>query len=126
MKTKFPLCRQLGLLISHYSSLGGDVIDASQLESILAAAPVVHSNPEGSPAYDDDEMSDSKAWGKLTNYETHQGRVILIEPIVKDTAESILKDLVAYFENGLAPSPKEFSRYEQTIKRAQNFIKELK
>lgn len=101
-KEQFPLTRQLGLEVHEQMRQGRREavchnVRAADLEKLLEAAPVVYSKRSpaiGSPY--------STMW---TSYENNKGalsfaplgetaRLVGIQPIKKDTAESLLRELV--------------------------------
>lgn len=101
----YLLCKKAGLKITkqatyRYSPMAErgdgpeysgdiDVIQAKDVEAFLANAPAVdvYAWPYGDKTYwRTPNLSDNEG--------THQARLVMIEPIVKDTAESLLRELI--------------------------------
>lgn len=87
---KYPLCARAGLKVQHVEvrTIGAhipeDVIRAADVEKWLEGAPVVN-------AYNNDKVY----WSTNNDDgDTHTARLVMIEPIVKDTAESLLREIV--------------------------------
>lgn len=86
----YPLCKAVGLNVS---TAGGwkalvRVVPADDVEKLLAAASVVFSGPGIFPA--------EVVWNinQDTNFHTHSARLLLVQPIVRDSAEQLVTDLV--------------------------------
>src|SRR5271165_2014901 len=86
---KYPLCKQAGLQICLWNLC--DYVKAADVEALLANAPVVESYGERNEWYANGchRFSDN----------THTARLLLIEPIVNDTAESLLRALLKEYED---------------------------
>jgi hypothetical protein len=86
--TKFPLCEAAGLSVLRniWNDTGPRmIVSADELEAALAEAPVVYGR-----------SGDAKEWGKQPHrdeLDVYTGRLICIQPIVRDTAESLLREL---------------------------------
>lgn len=100
----------------------------AKLAKLLEAAPVVHYGERAHPTKGDGAMS--KYWteyeperdGTLTNY-THTARLVCIEPIAKESAKDVLRDLIALIDKEI---PKNyFSKYTDAkiIDRARAIFK---
>lgn len=95
--SKYPLCEKAGLGITQIPSNSVAAVNkpfvwAEEVERLLASAPVVtgHNN------------SPNSSWWAATDVElckhSHQARLLLIEPIKQDTAESLLRELIRCWE----------------------------
>lgn len=88
---KFPLCERAGLKIYHEGGEVGSVVYADDVEALLEKAPVVTGL--------NDTSSNNSWWtntdAALCNH-TSSARLIMIEHIQKDTAESLLREFAAY------------------------------
>lgn len=101
----FPLCNQAGLSFWKEYDSGITMILATDVEALLAKAPTVqmqHLNESGlvdehGPGWIAHEPS-TRMRGVGEGI-THVGRVVLIEPIQKDTAESLLRELMMAHES---------------------------
>lgn len=85
----FPLCRRAGLrtVTYVYHESYKDFVFAKDIEEFLSKAPVVYRNDA------DDE--DEQMWTyQQIEVDSHQARLVMIEPIQKDTAESLLRELL--------------------------------
>lgn len=92
-ETKYKLCKRAGLNITKRTDVYPahtdivDVIRAAEVEKLLEGAPVVRAR-----LYDNEVFGE---WfDKAHEQDTHTARLLLIEPIVKDTAEQILRELI--------------------------------
>jgi hypothetical protein len=89
--SKYPLTESLG--VASYQMDGHRYVRAADLERILEQAPVVHRY--GEPA-DDDYLW----WPKEREHceiARYAARLVCVQPIVKDTAESLLREFVDAF-----------------------------
>lgn len=95
MSERYPLIRSLGLYLEavmHREGFGESSytyrVNADELERVLEQAPVVYAR----------KLSDDSGWHHFNcepwSTDTHFGRVLCVQPIVKDTAESLLRELV--------------------------------
>lgn len=85
---KFKLCESAGLTLE-YGNVGftfKHVIPASEVEALLANAPMV---------YGSTDMTRAGMWANTVwPPDTHTARLVCISPIVRDTAEGLLRELV--------------------------------
>lgn len=88
MASAFPLLTAAGLRVQN----GWDVVLASDVEAWLQAAPVVYGHLDGD-GY-------ACAWGEGVapddKESTHTARLLCVEPIVRDTAEGLLRAFIAH------------------------------
>lgn len=120
MPTEFPLCKAAGLVVcrgqlSLHGAMGDlrDWLHADDVEAMLAKAPVV-----GAYRHDTDMGVDRWAADEFTlGRRTHTARLVCIEPIQRDTAEGLLKELLEHFERPQA-KPREL------IERARRLLGE--
>ena len=98
MQDKYKLCKRAGLNITKRTDVYPahtdivDVIRAAEVEKLLEGAPVVRAR-----LYDNEVFGE---WfDKAHEQDTHTARLLLIEPIVKDTAEGLLSELLRYRSN---------------------------
>lgn len=63
-------------------------VRAADVEAMLAKAPVVYGNTE------DGWMNKCPSRGTPDDWHTHTARIIAVSPVVNDTAESLLRELV--------------------------------
>lgn len=102
-ETKYKLCKRAGLEIQEHRVIVGfsrgeygleeaDFVRAADIEKLLEGAPVVRAR-----LYDNEVFGE---WfDKAHEQDTHTARLLLIEPIVKDTAEGLLSELLRYRSN---------------------------
>ncbi len=103
--TDYPNCRAAGLSVREtYEScstyLKAQVISAADVERLLADAPVVY----GQIKNIDGGLSKDKYWcaTQIGNCgETHTAKLLCIQPIVRDTAESLLREALAGNTHGV-------------------------
>ena len=86
---KFELCKRAGLELQVLSICGEPYILAADIEKLLAEASVVHGRIDGDFGWYHRTVVD---WHTLT----HTARLIMVEPIKKDTAKSLLREAVEY------------------------------
>lgn len=100
--SKFPLCKAAGLNIKsdviyrgecHHNPDIFDAIYASSVEALLVSATVV---------YGGESIIWTQRQSCLTQ-DTHSARLLLIQPIVKDTTESLLRELIHARTHGIKP-----------------------
>lgn len=122
MQDKYKLCKRAGLNITKRTDVYPahtdivDVIRAADVEKLLAGAPVVRAR-----LYDNEVFGE---WfDKAHEQDTHTARLLLIEPIVKDTAESLLKELI---EADMTPPANEFPKKLYDILERAKRILEVK
>lgn len=87
---KFPLCKQLGVQVF---GLSNPIIYAADVERMLAQAPVVYGrfiNDYQADAFSADEYQGLDP----REVDTHTARLLCIQEIRQDTAESLLRELV--------------------------------
>jgi hypothetical protein len=118
----FPLCKKAGLSILNYTICAGvgRWIQASDVESLLANAPVVVSQAP-------DVKAANIGWYRerehLHDKYNFSARLLLIEPIKRDSAESVLRDLVAYenkISNDIYGKPN--TEYGALMERARKLL----
>lgn len=103
---EFKLTRALGFEI--YGSLGSKFVNASDLEALLAKGVRVYGA----------EYGDAKrlgGWDCYENGRTHTALLIGIEPIRKESAEDVLRDLCEYIEGN--PNAIPFDRIKERARR---------
>lgn len=116
--TKYPLCEELGLTIETRYILAAD------LERILSQAPVVDMveacQMGGKSFYRTITMADKD------DAATHTARLIGIKPIVKDTAESLLKEILEQLDLRLKEYGGGFYKFEASdaLERARKLLEE--
>lgn len=105
--SKFPLCERAGLTIGYFTSgqrgetyAATPAIHAGAVEALLEKAPVVQAKRfcKNSALTLGGQFS---AWShefEIAQDSTHTARLIMIEPIQRDTAESLLRELMASYE----------------------------
>jgi len=104
---QFPLCKKAGLEIDDQSPYW---IPAADVEKLLAQAHVVTGLKHADYGWTFDQHKQ--------NCDTHQARLLLIEPIQKpDTAEGLLREFTEYFN-----SPGDYSRLQALAKRASRLL----
>lgn len=95
-KSKYPLCEAAGLEVVPKKKidellLPQDYVRASEVERMLSEAPVVY-------GFDAHQGSDKRAWlfdeRKNEDFQTHTARLVCIQPVQRDTAESLLRELI--------------------------------
>lgn len=98
--TDYPLIKQMGLELRElysppHNSFGKPqdlgkfrCVDADDLERALAAAPVVYKKDAPGHVYSPLKNCD----------DTHTARLLCVQPIVRDTAESLLRDLLEEYD----------------------------
>lgn len=83
--SKFELCEKAGLKIEPcrhgFSSVYDDVVRASDVESLLARAPVVY----GVENIEKNSLKHLRDWADGVS--THTARLLMIEPIVRESEE---------------------------------------
>lgn len=114
--TKYPLCEELGLTIETRYILAAD------LERILSQAPVVwgQKNKYGVTEwgqYNDEQMETEGP----SPFDTHTARLIGIKPIVKDTAESLMRDYLVEYEKFMRGEGDSIS-VEPWVKRVRKLL----
>jgi len=86
-EAKYPLCARAGLKLIERCLGGGTHIRAADVEKMLEGAPVVRAR-----------MYDNEVFGewfdKAHEQDTHTARLVMIEPIVKDTPEMLLREYI--------------------------------
>ncbi len=85
-KPRYPLIALLGIAVPEIN--GDGYIFAADLERVLESAPVVKSYPQA--------MEVNNWFGHDSSGYTHTARLLCVQPIVKDTAESLLRELATY------------------------------
>lgn len=95
--SRFPLCEKAFPLMKCYEPNAGRgepfyYYRAADLEAKLASAPVVYVENHANFGWSGQEKNDSGDW--IGTEATHSARLLLVEPIAKDTAESLLRELV--------------------------------
>lgn len=108
----FKLCKKAGLTFmrSHWAGHAeGDgfqyVVSASDVEKLLRDAPVVASN-YGQHTWVREDKDDPEEFNNIIEqgYETSvTARLLMIEPIVKDTAESLLREMLEGYDKNETP-----------------------
>jgi hypothetical protein len=89
MSDKYPLCRKAGLGVRIWNA---PHVLADDVERLLESAPVVY-GLRNRDRWDFSEIN-------TDSIDTHSARLLLIEPIVRDTAESLLRELIRTAESG--------------------------
>ena len=119
MSNEFPLVKRLGLeVVRSQITKEPDLwtvpyVSAQALESLLAQAPVVSIEQHKNFGWTGAEKDD----GELFDSCTHTALLLGIQPIIKDTAESLLRELVSYCEEiGFA------QRKDELYKRAKALL----
>lgn len=97
--TSFPLTESLGVQVhgsadETYNGFGGTMVSqpfvfVADLERALEQAPVVYG-----------VASDPYNWGPVKSTDTHSARLLCVQPIVRDTHESVLRELVRIADSG--------------------------
>ncbi len=96
-KELYPLCKAAGLSVYPGGAGMNVYCFAADVEALLSAAPVVY-------GWTNAEIN-KQFWSNEPNTEgssypnSHTARLVCIEPIVRDTAESLLKELVDCTDN---------------------------
>lgn len=114
--SQFPLSRAAGLGIWYDAEWTHDgkgfvahMIEADQVEKMLAEAPVVYGHGkswiEGGPNHD-------------PVISTHSAKLVCIEPIKRDTAESLLRELVESDEQ----EGRYGNRHQEALLRAKRLL----
>lgn len=100
---KYPMIERLGLEINTNNQFVNytQVVKASDLEQLLARAPVVNLVKMSEFVYEASALAEY----------THNCLAVGIQPIRKDTAEQILKDFVSACEK-IECKPNEYSRLD--------------
>lgn len=92
--SRFPLCEKLGLYVSpaHFYDMRAleekePALRAADLERILESAPVVYGQPN---------IVGVLSWSnfRLESGDTHTARLVAVEPIVRESAEDVLRAIV--------------------------------
>lgn len=115
-ESKYPLIEQLGLTALSAKPLGADsyvyrdVVLASDLERVLEQAVKVTKQDEKFTAY----WNEPDVKGANPENSTHTALLINIQPIVKDTAESLLRDLI-HFEDKSRLHPEFIARARRLL-----------
>lgn len=136
---KYPLCKRAGLSISleerYQSGLFTDgtlpsmrgqifgLINAKDVEAFLEKAPVVYGYWEGKNSEDNPTGWYHENYKESCGEEwiEHQARLILIEPISKDTTDSLLRELVkGYKDCGTKQDGNEF--VNEIVERARKIL----
>jgi len=89
---RFPLCEQLGLEIQQ-TWPGCSVVLAENLERVLEQAPTMSSQKNDLGLWRALQPSPAEIF-KPYPLDTHTARLLCIQPIVKDTAESLLREIL--------------------------------
>lgn len=100
-ETKYPLCARAGIaIIKQHGFYSPDkpfeFIEAADVEKLLEGAPVVYCRDTGG----------GTAWRPCGKERedlvdpTHTARLVMIEPIVKDSAERLLSEMIEKVESG--------------------------
>lgn len=111
MTARYPLCQALGVKVFRTLPEECDWVDAVDLEAILAAAPVV--SKEESANY----------WANFKSpIHTHTARLLCVQPIVKDDAESLLKELIAIEKSSRMGQVDAHKDLHALIARARNLL----
>jgi hypothetical protein len=101
--TEFKLCKAAGLNVRYDLT-----IFASEVEALLANAPVVYCTQNGDSLKDNIQTWQDSAFTLYSSKATHTARLILIEPIKKDTAKSLLRELLDN-NDGITAYPEDWS-----------------
>lgn len=94
--TQFPLTRKAGLMPKSEAMVHAclrchdPLIRLADVEKLLANAPVVNAHKLPDMPFG--------GWTQEKFGDTHTARLVLIEPIVRDTAESLLREMIADHE----------------------------
>ena len=96
--TDFKLCREAGLNVLHAYSPSDAYIRAADVEALLAQAPVAYGIKTREGNYCFDSQADRK---ELPAYDL-QCRLIMVTPIVRDTAESLLREMIKNHDRHLS------------------------
>ncbi len=115
--TEYPLCAKLGLQPSQVttsdgSSTLGEYVPAGALERVLASAPVVF----GCQTIEKDSLKRLRDW--QDDGTTHQARLLMVEPIVKDSAEGLIAEIVERYKHW-TQAPKDF---DDLFERAKKLV----
>lgn len=111
-QSKYPLCEALGVYIHPACATKlFDWIAPADLERVLEQAPVVKCTADGQTTFDDDTTSISA---------THTARLICIEPVRRETAEDLLRELVEQFKN--RGDPKWLTTVTECLCRAEKIL----
>jgi hypothetical protein len=95
-KQEFPLIEAMGIVVHNLGSdeMPGCYVVAHQLEKLLESAPRVYGYSNTvhtiwSSTKDED--------AKEGVYDTHTARLLCVQPVVRDTAESLLREWQEWF-----------------------------
>jgi hypothetical protein len=125
--TKYPLIEAMGLnwCKGRFETAAGnlskpfDIILCEDVERMLAEAPVVYGVPNAFFSHVEGEI------GGNGQPDTHTARLICIQPIRQDTAESLLKEFVDLDADSLLgnePLSKIGDRHRNLVKKARKLL----
>lgn len=120
-ETKYKLCKRAGLNITKRTDVYPahtdivDVIRAADVEKLLEGATVVRAR-----LYDNEVFGE---WfDKAHEQDTHTARLLLIEPIVKDTPELLLKELIEIRNKVHVDDAHELDAVDRVVNRAKAIL----
>ncbi len=97
--SEFPLCKKLGLdIFNARDPLPFHLLNAQDVELLLEKAPMVFADiePQTAPIWLKNSVGEESRYS---------ARLLMIEPIQKDTAEHLLHQLILASENTLVSDP---------------------
>lgn len=116
MNDSFPLCRAAGLRIQ-IGGGAGDHFKAGDVENLLASALVVYNNHILTMK---DVWCDEPQRTGTRGKTTHTARLLMVQPIVRDTAESLLAAVCSVLASHHA------YQVEDLVARARRLLEESK